>query len=284
MVTIAGVTPAGYNGVWPVVSVPTTTTFTIQTGTTLLGPITVQGTVVATAYGITGTPSRFFEFVSETLASDMGRIESKALRNNNRTIRADRFAVYEKGVGGDITFEVMSKGFAYFLDCMFGTTVTTGPADTAAYTHTAAVLSTTRGKSLTIQKLVPMSSGGAQPITYSGMKVTGWELSNDVDGILMLKLSHDGRQSSTSVATAAVSYPTAQELLTFVGGTVTIDGVVVANVRKASVKGDLKLNTSRRFIGPTALQAEPIEAGMSDIGASLDVEFLDMTLDRKSVV
>lgn len=50
VVTIAGVTPAGYNGKWAIVSVPSATTFGIYVGTAL-GAQTVAGTTQGLTYG-----------------------------------------------------------------------------------------------------------------------------------------------------------------------------------------------------------------------------------------
>lgn len=53
-VNITGVTPAGYNGNWQIVTVPSTTTFTYTNPTAGLGAGTIFGTVQTPAVGSTG--------------------------------------------------------------------------------------------------------------------------------------------------------------------------------------------------------------------------------------
>jgi len=289
VVVIAGVTPSGYNGSWAVSGVPSSTTFTIQTGTALLAAITVQGTVDASAYGVGAMPSRFFEFVSENVVSNRQRIESAAIATGNRVQASSRFAVNELNATGDLVLEVSSKGFGFWLEYMLGKVTTTGPTD-SAYTHTAAI-STVRGKSLTYQKLLPEAdvSGGVNTVatalagtvlTYLGCKVSQWELSNSVDGMLMLKLSLLGRNEVVNVPLAAASYPTGPELLSFLNGDIQVDGESVANVKGITISCDLKL-AERRFVGPATRNGEPLEASLREFKASLDVEFNDTVLLNK---
>lgn len=280
VITLSGYTPSGHNQTTTVVTVPTANTFTVQTGTTLLGNVTVHGTIAATAYGVATTPTRFFEFDSESLEADIAHIESKAIKYNSRVTRAARITNYVNGVNGDVTFEVLSKSFGYFLQAMFGAVATTGPTD-SAYTHTA-TLADPRGQSFTIQKLVSPTQGGGFPFTYAGCKVTSWEISNDVGGILMLKLSFLGRTQDVTVPLAVASYPSGTvELLTFAGGQILMDGVALANVSKISITCDLKLSGDRRGIGPTTLRSEPLVAGIADIKATCSSEFNDMTAYNK---
>lgn len=289
VVTIAGCTPSGYNGVWAVSTVPSTTTFTIQTGTVTLAAITVQGTVVATAFGVSTTPTRFFEFVQESMKSMRKRIESKSIASGNRVMTATKFAVFEDSAAGDLTLEVTSKGFGYWLEGMLGT-VASGTLTDSSYTHTA-TLGPLRGKSMTYQKLLPQAavSGGVNTVatasagtvlTYLGCKVDKWELSNAVDGILTFKVSLIGRNEVINVPLAAASYPTGSEMLSFIGGTVTIDGTAVASVKGITISCDNKLAT-RRYVGPASLNGEPLESDLREIKWSLDMEFVDTSMLTK---
>jgi hypothetical protein len=281
VVVITASTVTGYNGTWTITAVPSSSTFVIQTGTVLLGAATATFPLVTpTAYAVVTTPVKFFEFNKESAKSERKRVETASLRLNNRVQASNRFAVYEGGVKGDVELEVLSNGFGYWLDAMMGAVATTGPTD-SAYTHTATIGSV-RGKSFTYQKLVPQSTGGTAVMTYLGMKVSSWEISCDVDGILMVKLSFMGRQEDLTVPLAVASYPASQELLTFVGGSVLVDTVAVGVVKKFALSCDLKL-AERRFVGPSALQAEPLESAPREFKLTMDVEFSDMTLYNKYV-
>jgi hypothetical protein len=117
--------------------------------------------------------------------------------------------------------------------------------------------------------------GSNQAFTYEGGKVASWELANSVDGILMLTLNLDFEDESTVPALATAAYPTGAELLTFVGGTVTVGGSAFA-VSEASVTCDNGLKTDRHFIQGSALKKEPIENAFRDIGFSLTADWESM--------
>lgn len=281
VVTLSGFTPAGWNGTFAILAVPTANTYTISTGATSVANSSVQGTVtLVTKFGGGGTVTRFFEFISESLKNNRMRVVSNALTFNRYTKRADRFAPYPGGGGGDLLLEVASKGFAYLLGPMLGTVVQTGPADTTAYTYTA-TRGSLLGQSLAVQVGRPFSiSQIVQPFNYIGAKVDAWSLDNAVDGILLLKLSLSFQNEVINVALAVPSYPSGTvELLTFAGGTMTLGGVTVATVSKISIsaKNGLTSVSDRRFINAGGVPAEMLQNNWEDVQWSAEVEFTDMT-------
>lgn len=293
VVTITGSTVAGYNGTWAITAADTNT-FTIQTGSTLLGAATATFPVVnATAWGVPKAPSKFFEFNNESVKSDFQTVESKSLSIGNRVDSSARFARYEKGVAGDLELEVLSVGFAWWLELLLGgTTTTTGPADSTAYTHTITNLGSTRGDGITYQKLVPLSSSAGvvdstnkwpgQVITFKGLKVSKWSLSSAVDGILTLKLSFIGQGIDTTLTLATASYASNAELLTFIGGTLTVDAVAVGVCKSFEIDCDMGLD-ERHFIANGGAASEPLEAKQRAIKWKAEVEFADATFYTKYV-
>lgn len=281
VVTLTGFTPAGWNGTFVIMSVPTSGTYVISTGTTVVANASVMGTETITKYGGGGTPSRFFEIPAggEGFKYDRGRVESSAVTTGRQTKRADRFAVYGKGGAGALKLEVLSKGFAYWLDLMLGTVVQSGPTDTAAFTYTA-TQGSLLGKSCVVQPGRPYSrSNVVQPFTYPGAKVQSWSLDNTVDGILMLTLTFSFQDELVNVALAAVSFPTGAELLTFVGGNITLGGLTLATVKTIGISCNNNLTpvAERRFINNSGLPGEPFQTGLRDIKWTADCEFEDMT-------
>lgn len=275
--TLSGATPSGWNGTWAVATVVDATHLTFQTGTTLLANTTVQPTVSnVSQWGVFTTVSRFFEFVPpESLKGDYGRVVSKSLRSGSLVGRSNEFVPYIKGGGGDLTLEVWSKGFGYWLAGMLGTVTTTGPNADGMSTHTGTIGSL-RGVSYTVQKGVPSSAAGTvYTFTYNGMKVTAWTLECDVDGTLTCKLSFDGQTESLTVPLAVAAYPSSPELLSFVAGTVTVAGTQVAIVKKWSVTMANTLAADRRAIAPSPLQSEQLANGERTITVTMDAEFYD---------
>lgn len=280
-ITMSGFTPSGYNAAYLVQTVPDSTHVTITLASNL-GNSSVSGTWTAPTYGRAATIAKFVEFGSEGVKLDMGRIESQSIRAGSLVGRSDRWALYRNGAKGPITFEVLSRGLAWWLDWMLGQVTTTGPTDTAAYTH-AGVPATLAGKSKTIQVGRPFATSAnpvsVQPETYLGCKCVSWELSCDVDGMLVLTVEVDARDKSGSVALATASFPAVNvaENLSFVGGSVTVAGVAYDVVKKITIKGDNKLKTDRKKQRASALKKEPLQEHLREYTIELEVEFDSMT-------
>jgi len=277
--TLAGFTPAGYNGVWSVSAVPSSTTVTVLS-TANLGASSVQGTYTASLFGRPQTVTRFFDFNSETLKLNFARIESAGLRANTRVQRSDRWVPNKVGGAGDTLLELQSRGFGLLLKHMLGTIATTGPTD-SAYTHTATVGPLT-GRSLTAQVGRPFTpSQVVQPFTQQGMKVLSWELINAVDGIAELKINWAYQDESTSIALAAAAYAST-ELLSFAGAVITVGGVAV-DVTKCDIKGSNGLFDKRRYMRGSTLMREPIEETFRQYDCILDLDLTDLSSYQRFV-
>ena len=230
------------------------------------------GVKAESTYNTGVTVDRFFEFNSESIAVEVGRVESSGIRAGTRAMRSDRRVPYIMGAGGSVEFDVLSKGFGFWLDQCLGTVSTGSAAETVVYTHTGTVGSLT-GKFFTAQVGVPQVGGGTiTPKTATGGKVKSFELSCATGEALKFSADLDfaNLEHSTSLATA--SYPTSTELLTFVGGSVTVGGTAV-NVNKFSVKVDNGLKTDRRYLIASATKKEPVGAGHRKIDVELGLDF-----------
>lgn len=236
---------------------------------------TQMGTITTTTYGTNQTVTKFFEFDSEAIKPERGRVESKALRSGRRVQGADRHMPYEKGAAGTIVMPVMSKGFGFWLVHLLGTVATTGPTD-SNYTHTGTVGSLL-GDHFTLQVNRPFApSGTNQAFTFAGCKVASWEFDCDAEGLLMASLTLDAQNTVTNVALASASYPASMVPLSFVGGTVTI-AAVQYSIKSIKVKGDNKLKVDRFYIQASGLKNEPLEADFRDYSFEVNLDFSDLT-------
>ena len=234
------------------------------------------GVKAESTYNTGVTVDRFFEFNSESIAVEVGRVESSGIRSGTRAMRSDRRVPYIMGAGGSVEFDVLSKGFGFWLDQCLGTVSTGSAAETVVYTHTGTVGSLT-GKFFTAQVGVPQVGGGTiTPKTATGGKVKSFELSCATGEALKFSADLDfaNLEHSTSLATA--SYPTSTELLTFIGGSLTVGGTAV-NINKFSVKVDNGLKTDRRYIIASATKKEPVEAGHRKVDVELGLDFEGLT-------
>lgn len=231
-----------------------------------------------TTYGTYATPTRFTEFADESMKLDQEVVSAPGLRAANRVQRTDRVRLDRKGASGDVSFVVQSKGFGLWLKHALGKAgvITTHAGGTSSKDHTH-TLGDPYGLSYTFQKGVPDVSGTVQPYSYLGTKMTGWELSNSVDGFVMFKASQFSQDETTSQSLASASYPSGTvEDLFFTDGAVNIASGAVS-VKDISITGNSALNTSRRFLRSSALTKEPLIAGPYEITGSMTMEFDGLT-------
>jgi len=252
---------------------------TVQTGITGL---TVATNTAGTGYGDGATPTRALEIVDESVKLDIARIEAKSLRSASRTQRSDRWAPGKRQAGGDLTFELGSKGFAMLLGQAFGldTVITTPSGGSLTRDHSFAIVAQdTSNRSFTAQIGIPDVTGSATNVrafTYNGCKVTDWEFTLDLDGILMMKLGIDAMDETTATALATATYASSFEVFYWTGAQVSLGGGNI-DVRKFSIKGSTGLNQDRFFLRNSNLKKQPIAKDFYDITGSLEIELSSLT-------
>lgn len=233
------------------------------------------GVAEESTYGTGVASTRFLEMVSEGLAGQYERIDSAAFRAGQRVLHADRFEPNPKGASGDLQLEVLDGTFGLLFKHCLGS-ATSGAPTGGKTTHTF-TQGDLRGKSLTVQVGRVDNTGALFPFTYEGCKVTDWELTNAVDGILKLALNLDAvsEHIGTGAGAYAVSTPAYDDnaqLLTFVGGSVQVGGVGFA-VSDVSIKGENGLKTDRYFLRGSTAKREPLEEGLRKYSFDLKGEF-----------
>jgi len=288
-IVLAGYTPSTWNGTWIVFSVPSATTLTFLSQSSL-GPVTVQGTNTSNHYAstvtggsapftITPAPSRFMRFRSETVELINNPMVSEAVGNSARVQKSTRVAWDRVGASGQMIVEAESKGFGFFLPHMIGPVVTTGPTD-SAYTHTSSMATGASpppllGSSFNWQGTVVPAAGFQQEMIKTGLgfKIPSWQLDFEVGKIAVFALNVDGQDLRYDIAKAVAAYSVNPELLTFAGGAVTIAGNSWDVVKKGTLKMDNGYDADRRFVRSTTLQKEPAAATMPVITLDMDGEF-----------
>jgi len=193
-----------------------------------------------------------------------------------------RRVLTRKEVSGSIELEVSNKGMGLLLQTLMGTTVTpVQQGATAAYlqTHT---LASVAGKSLTIQKGVPLTTGTVTDKTFVGCKITSGEFSCGVGEMLTGSFEIDGKDCDESQTLAVASYSNmspfhfgqmALKTGTF-GAETALDGI-----RKVSVKFERPQDVDRFYANQAATKKEPIENDQVKITGSLETDYVATTLD-----
>ncbi len=235
-------------------------------------PLETQlGVKAESTWGTAVVVDRFYEFNSETITLETGRVESNALRASQRVQRNDRFTPYILGAAGSIELDVLSKGFGFWLEQCLGT-IATGSLTDSTYTHTGTV-GTLLAQGFTLQVNRPFHPAGTnQAFTYEGGKVAKWSFKSDVEGNLVFSADLVFETGITATALATASYPTGMENLTWAGGAVTIAATAVP-VTSFSVEVDNGLDTGRHKIRSNTLRQEPVEAKNREITFSLTADF-----------
>ncbi|MFJ5893791.1 phage tail tube protein [Streptomyces californicus] len=240
------------------------------------------GIAAETTYGTFVAPSRFVEFTKESLVLKKTTAQSAGIAAGRLLALDKRRVLTRREASGSIDMEIVNKGMGLLIQALMGTTVTpvqqgAGPA--YLQTHT---LADTAGKSLTIQKGIPLTTGVVTKKNFLGCKITSAEFSCEVGGLLTGAFEFDGRDVEESSALAAASYPALTPfhfqqmgIKTGAFGTETAR----TGIRKVSCKIERPQEVERFYAGAAGLKAEPISNDQVKISGTLESDYVDTTLD-----
>jgi hypothetical protein len=240
------------------------------------------GIAAETTYGTYAAPTRFPEFTKESLVLKKTTATSSGIAAGRLMARSDRRVVTQREASGGIDLEVPNKGFGILLQALMGTTVTpVQQGATTAYlqTHT---LADNFGKSLTIQKGVPLTTGTVVDKTFVGCKIISAEFSCEIGGMLMCTLEIDGRDCDETQTLTVASYPTTSVFhfgqmglkTGSFGAETALDGV-----RKVSCKIERPAATDRFYANQSALKAQPILNDLTKISGALEMDYVSTAVD-----
>lgn len=240
------------------------------------------GIAAESSYGTFAAPSRFPEFNKESLVLKKTTAQSAGIAAGRLMARSDRRVVTQRQAAGAVELEVTNKGFGLWLQSLMGTTVTpVQQATTTAYLQTHA-LADTAGKSLTIQKGVPLTTGVVVDKTFVGCKIISAEFSCEAGGMLVATFEIDGKDCDETQTLAAASYP-ARSPFHFgqmgvkagaFGAETALDGV-----RKMSLKIERPQAVDRFYANSSALKAEPISSDLVKVTGTIEQDHVATTLD-----
>lgn len=236
------------------------------------------GLVAESTYGTFVAPSRWYEFVDESLRFEREPIESRGIRAGRRVLH--RWAQGVQRVTGDVVFELAPQNFGIIFSHMFGGLVTAGAGP---YTHTATP-GDLAGKSLSIQIGKPDIAGTVRPFSYLGCKVATWEIACAVNEYAMLTLGIYGAHLDTAQTLGTPAYPATLTPFVFTHGAVSVAGSGF-DVRDLNLSGDNGLATDRHFIRATTPERpkEPLEAARREYTGTLTADFTDLTAYNRFV-
>lgn len=228
-------------------------------------------------YGTPATLTRAFEGKADTFNREQARLESVGFRADMQALRSDRVVTVNMGGAASLELDVLNKGMGLLLGGAFGSKA--GPtqiASTAAYTQTYATTDAAPADSFTMQILRPKLETGTEPFTYHGCKITGWNIAQSTDGLLMMTYDLDFEDSDHSTAAGTPSYPSAATPFSWPQCTITLDPdgtPEVLDVLDFSLTADLALKTDRRYLRGSELKKEPVRGGVPSYTGEISVDF-----------
>lgn len=244
-------------------------------------------------YGTAIVVDAFPEFTAEDLTWMPTFVDGAGMRTGRRLNRADRRRLVKQEVGGSFTVEATTRGLGKLFEAALGTGTSTQIAASAAYQQVFTPTLNDPLPSYTIQKgIPPLGGGAANPMTFTGMVCSGFELSADNASVPTIQFSFMGRGIDTTTGLAAASYPSNVQLLSFVDGTVRVGGAVTvptttalatggtatANVRSISLSWDNGLDSEGFNFGGSGSRSRRPALGKATLTGSMTVEYDSNTL------
>lgn len=252
------------------------------------------GLAAETTWGTAVTPTRFIEFLSESLSKSPEWTEGAGLRAGQRYKRASRSIQTRSSVSGDIEFEYASKGMGLLWKHALGAAITAPTALTAPAYEAIFTPGDFRNLGLTVQVGRPEpNSATVKPFTYTGCKVVSWEFKITEKDLPTLTLSFDGRDELRVTPLATPSYVTGSNVFPFSGGYLKLGGTAAtatgkttitggvqatAIITELTISGETPMATERFGIGNAGLKAQQIENDIPSVTGSLKAEFNDTEL------
>lgn len=240
------------------------------------------GIAAESSYGTFVAPTKFIEFTKEGIQLKKTTAQSAGIAAGRLLPLSSRRVLTRKEASGSFDIEVTNKSMGLLLQALMGTTVTpVQQGATAAYlqTHT---LASVAGKSLTIQKGVPLTTGTVTDKTFVGCKVISAEFSCEVGGMLMATFEIDGKDCDETQTLATASYASMSPFhfgqMGVKAGTYSSE-TALDGIRKVSVKIERPQDVERYYAGQAGLKKEPIENDQVKITGSLETDYTGTTLD-----
>ncbi len=245
------------------------------------------GLGVESTYGTGVTPTKFPEFLTETLNWKPTFMQGMGFRVGSRVARKERRALGKNWAEGDIEIECVTKGLGVFFNALMGSVTSTLVSGTA-YQQVHTLATTDPLNSYTIQKGIPVVGGGAaQAITFAGAVCMKGDLSAKTGDIVKLKTSWNAKSVTTATAYAAPSYIASNEVFNFTQGAITIGGTVtnptatalasggtaVADVLDFTMSIDNKNDAQGFTFGAGGTQGRKPVAGFADVKGTMTIEY-----------
>jgi hypothetical protein len=237
-----------------------------------------------TTWGTAVTPTKFWEYESESLNLDHNYYDGAGLVAGRTFAPSSRGKKTTRSAGGDLAMTFPYKGGGFFLDQMVAGTITpVQQGATAAYLSTFNVGSSVPNKSATLQINKPQTSGGDIPFTYPGGVLVSAAFSLAVGGALMATFTWLAKDETTPTTTpagaalATATYVSSNDVWVHQDMTLTYGGAAVAGITGVNWTWSQPYADGRFFLDGSGTISKPVPNGIGTVTGTLSGEWYDST-------
>ena len=230
---------------------------------------------------------RGIEASGDSFQQDVIFVEGGGFRAGKSTQLANRRRKVARGGTGSLEFAVLSEGVTDVLGSVIGKKKAPTAAASGVYTTKLAADANgpDRGYSVLVGR-AKAEDGSIEQFQYLGCVPTGFEISVEEGGKLMLRVDYDVREEKKGGSIAATGtnkfpvYPETAaikpQVYIFEDCELKIAGDVVSTFKSFSISGDLAMDTERYFVQESALKKQPIRKGVPAFTGTMSGEFFDL--------
>lgn len=243
------------------------------------------GIAAESSYGTWAAPTRWVEVRSFKMQNRPHITQGTGLANGRFVDLGSRRASTWFDAGGTMELEFLNQGMALLLVNALGSNATLSQLGSTAAYQLQANLGVPDGQNyLSMQGLLPNTSGTVLQQNFHGCKFSSVEWSIDMSNPLTWTIGIDSQQWENTNTAGTPSYTSNSRIFTFngmsfkvgtFGSEATIDGV-----KKMTCKIERGLATARIYMGQSS-KAEPVSNAVVKISGTAEV---DLTANNKSVL
>lgn len=229
------------------------------------------GLATESTWGTAVAVSKFFEPGAVNQTVDEGWLRPAGIRAGRRLQRPPKPGA--RTVTGQVRLDELPNtgGVATLLKHAFGSVVTTG---SGPYTHT---YSLGAPGSFTAQVGIEDEGGTVRPFTHEGCVLTQAEIGAAVGQFARITADWSAEDVVTGTALATASYASDLDPFTFVEGSLSLDGTILASTRSAMIRVGKALNTTRHRLGSRLIRRQR-EQGKWPITGTIECDFEDLDM------
>lgn len=250
------------------------------------------GIAAESTYGTWAAPTRWIEPHSFKMQEQVHTIQGTGLASGRIVDPGPRRRVTYQDASGTMEYEFLNKGMALLVANIFGTSAMLQQIGTTAAYQLGGASGFSLGAPdnqnyLSMQSLVPDTSGTIHQENFHGCKIKSAEFMIDLQSPLTVTLDIDAQQVTTSEAAGTPSYSPNTSDFTFTGMNFNVGALgseaAIDGVKKMTCKIERGLETNRIYMGATGTptKSEPITNAIVKITGTADV---DLTAANKPVL